>query len=144
MRPLCLLSSNVYASHPLQYQVVNGVAIYLTIMPAEILRGHPKEHPESDMHPQTRVEGTNQHHIMVSLFNEKNGERLQNHIINAKVSGINYEGPVRKLELMVMGGIRSYGNFFSMPKQGTYQVDLEIQQAGESEVVKAVFQYASI
>jgi len=139
-----ILSSNVYASHPLQYQVVNGVAIYLTIMPAEILRGHPKEHPESDMHPQTRVEGTNQHHIMVSLFNEKNGERLQNHIINAKVSGINYESPVRKLELMVMGGIRSYGNFFSMPKHGTYQVDLEIQQAGESEVVKAVFQYASI
>jgi hypothetical protein len=141
---LVILFSNVYASHPQQYKLVNGIAIYLTIMPAEMLRGHSKEHPESDMHPKARVEGANQHHIVVSLFDAKNGDRLQNAIIKAKVSGINFEGPVRKLELMVMGGIRSYGNFFNMPFAGTYQVDLDIQTEGKNEVIKVIFQYASI
>lgn len=141
---LMIFMTSAQASHPQQYQVVNGIAIYLTIQPAEMLRGHPKEHPQSDMHPQTRVEGTNQHHIMVSLFNATSGERLQNAIINAKVSGVNYAGPSRRLELMVMGGTRSYGNFFSMPILGAYQVDLQIQQAGKSKVIKAMFQYARI
>ena len=96
------------------------------------------------MHSQARIEGENQHHIVVRLFNAKNGERLQNVTINAKVTGINFNGPARKLELMLMGGVQSYGNFFSMPLAGTYQVELEIQQEGKSETVKAVFQYASI
>ena len=136
--------TNLYASHPQQHQVVNGIAIYLTIIPAEMLRGHPKEHPESDMHTRSRIADINQHHIMVSLFNAKNGTRLQNKIIKAEVSGTNYKGPVKKLELMVMGATRSYGNFFAIPLNGTYQVELEIQQEGKSKVIKAVFQYASI
>ncbi len=141
---LMIFSSNLHASHPQQSQVVNDIAIYLAVMPAEMLRGHPKEHPESDMHSQARIEGENQHHIVVSLFNAKNGKRLQNVTINVKVTGINFNGPIRKLELMLMGGVQSYGNFFSMPLAGTYQVELEIQQEGKSETVKAVFQYASI
>jgi len=141
---LLTLFSNAYASHPHQYQVVNGIAVYLTIMPAEMLRGHPKEHLESEMHSQSRIEGTNQHHIVVSLFNAKSGERLKDAAINVKVSGINFNGPVRQLELMIMSGIRSYGHFFNMPLAGAYQVELEIQTAETDEVVKVVFQYASI
>jgi len=141
---LMIVSTNVPASHPQQYQVVSGIAIYLTIIPAEMLRGHPKEHPESEMHSQTRVEDSNQHHIMVSLFNAKTGERLKNTLVKAKISGVNYEGPVRSLELMVLGGVQSYGNFFNMPLTGTYQVDLEIQQSGKTNTIKAVFQYASL
>lgn len=30
--------------------VVDGVAVYLGIVPAEIVRGHPREHPEGEMH----------------------------------------------------------------------------------------------
>ena len=38
---LMIFSFNVHASHPQQSQVVDGMAIYLAVMPAEMLRGHP-------------------------------------------------------------------------------------------------------
>lgn len=137
-------SSQLYASHPQQHQVVNGIEIYLTIIPAEMLRGHPKEHPESNMHSQTRISDNNQHHIMVTLFNSKNGMRLENASIKTNIVGADYKGPVKKLEFMVFGATWSYGNFFRIPLNGSYKIELEIQQEGVSKVVKAVFQYASI
>ena len=32
------------------FQAVDGVAIYLGVMPAQIIQGHPKGHPEARMH----------------------------------------------------------------------------------------------
>jgi hypothetical protein len=49
------------------YIVDHGIAIYYAVIPAEIIRGHPKEHPEATMHggiPGSRYA----YHVMVALF----------------------------------------------------------------------------
>jgi len=136
-------TANLYASHGGQYKKVDGVSIYLVIMPAEMLRGHPKEHLESSMHLKQRIEGRHQHHIMVSLFNAASGTLLKNVIISARVFGENFNGSSRLLELMIVGDTKSYGNFFNVPKQGSYRVGLEIQLKDKGKVINVVFQYAS-
>ena len=49
-------------------QVVDGVAIYFGVMPAELVRGHPREHPESGMHGDPPV---GESHLLVALFDER-------------------------------------------------------------------------
>jgi len=141
---LLVFPNTLYASHPQQRQVIDDIAIYLTIIPAEMLIGHPKNHPESDMHTRTRITGSNQHHIMVTLFNANNGTRLENASIKLNIIGTKFKGLVKKLELMVIGATWGYGNLINIPLTGSYKIELEIQTAGESKVTKAVFQYASI
>jgi heme A synthase len=51
-------------------QVVDGVAVYFGVMPAELVRGHPQEHPEGQMHGGVPV---GENHIMVALFEDKTG-----------------------------------------------------------------------
>ena len=44
-----------------RYQVVDGVAIYLGLMPAEMVLVHPRQFPEKEMHggiPQARTATT--------------------------------------------------------------------------------------
>jgi len=67
-------------------QVVSGVAIYFGILPAELVRGHPPEHPESGMHGGTPA---GENHLMVALFNDKTGERIVRAEVTATITGPN-------------------------------------------------------
>lgn len=139
-----LFFTSVYASHDDQYKEIDGYAIYLAVLPAEMLRGHPKEHPESTMHSEQRLEGKNQHHIMVSLFEAKTGTRIQGAIVKARVLGKDFNGLLKPLELMIMGGMQSYGNYFNVPRQGIYRIEIEIQPPGnKGKLINAAFQYGS-
>lgn len=135
--------TNGYASHPGQYQVVDGLRIYLAVLPAEMLRGHPIEHPASQMHRDTYISGKRQHHIMVSLFDVKTGVRYEHARIMARIIGDNFTGPERLLEIMVLDETQSYGNYFNLPDGEPYQIELVIQR-GADKKVKVVFQHARI
>jgi hypothetical protein len=140
---IILFFTSLYASHDDQFKEIDGIAIYLAVLPAEMLRGHPKEHSVSTMHSEQRLEGKNQHHIMVSLFDGKTGTRVQGAIVKARVLGKDFNGLMKPLELMIMGGTQSYGNYFNVPRQGAYRIEVEIQPPGKGKVVKVAFQYGS-
>ncbi len=60
------------------FQVVDGVAIYLGVMPAQIVQGHPKEHPEVGMHGGAPTRG-DRVHVVVALFDNATGGRILHH-----------------------------------------------------------------
>ncbi len=136
---LMLFVTGVYATHSHQHKTVEGIEIYLAVNAAEMLQGHPPDHTESEMHSRIRTQDKKQHHIMVSLFNAKTGERLRDTTIRASVMTDNFTGPVRKLELMVTDGIKNYGNFFTFPDDGPFRIKLEIEQRGVTNVIKTEF-----
>lgn len=45
-----LLASAALAADTATHKVVDGVAIYLGMLPAEMILGHPKPHTEAQMH----------------------------------------------------------------------------------------------
>lgn len=42
---------------------------------------------------------------------------------------------------MSFGNAVSYGNYFSMPNQGPYEIVVNVRRVGESETATARFQY---
>lgn len=110
-------------------QVVNGVAIYFGIVPAELVRGHPPQHPEGQMHGGVPV---GENHIMVALFNAQSGARLTEAEVHATIIGPSRYTAEKRLEPMVIAGSLTYGNDFYMTGPGPYRIVLRIRLPGET------------
>ena len=121
-------------------KVVDGVTIYLGIVPAEIMRGHPKEHPEGTMHG-GGPRGEEQYHVMVALFDAKTGQRITDADVKASVAGVGRtESPVT-LEPMNIADTITYGNYFNMSGYGPFRIDLQIRRPSTAHVIEARFEH---
>ena len=120
-------------------QVVSGVAIYFGILPAELVRGHPPEHPESGMHGGTPA---GENHLMVALFNDKTGERIARAEVTATITGPDRFKAEKRLEPMTIAGSVTYGNYFNMLGPGPYRIELLIRLPGAAKPIRARFEWA--
>lgn len=136
-----LLAGNISASaaEPAYRRVVDGIAVYFGIVPAEMIRGHPAEHPESGMHGGP-VAGEN--HLVVALFHEKTRERINNAEVHARITATPKLDLRKRLEPMLMAGAASYGNYFYMSGSGPYTIVLTIRLPGETRERSATFTWA--
>lgn len=125
-----------------QYKVVDGVAIYIGVMPAEMVKGHPRTHSEGVMHGGVPA-GKNRFHLVAALFDEASGKRISGAGIKARVSEFGLAGQEKKLDPMVIAGAVTYGNYFAMPNPGPYRIHLEIGHAKPHSVgtIEAEFEY---
>lgn len=119
--------------------VVEGVTVYLGVLPSEMIRGHSIGHPEASMHGGLSS-GRGEHHVLISLF-DANGTRLENMEVQAKVGEVGLSATKKPLEPMQIVGTVTYGNFFSMPKPGPYSIELDWRVKGEKKWLHAVFIY---
>jgi hypothetical protein len=120
-------------------RVVDGVAVYFGMMPAELVRGHPQEHPEGQMHGGVPV---GENHIMVALFEDKTGKRITRAAVTATITGPGNFKAEKKLEPMIIAGAASYGNYFNMPGPGPYRIALRIRTPGIGHDIEATFTWA--
>ena len=120
-------------------QVVDGVAVYLGIVPAEMVRGHPPGHLESEMHGGTPV---GENHILVALFDEKTGRRITSAEVTVQLTGDRGPDVRKRLEPMVVAGAASYGNYFYMPGAGPYRIKLTIRPRGAAREIYTTFTWA--
>lgn len=121
-------------------QVVSGVEIYLGIVPAEMVGGHPREHPERGMHGGTASGG---YHVMVALFDHATGQRITDAEVSARLVSPSRQEPEKRLEAMTVAGALTYGNFFNMVRGGSYRMDIQIRRPGSPDVVRATFRLAT-
>jgi opacity protein-like surface antigen len=136
-----LLLSAAFAADSSQHKVVNGVAIYLGVLPAEMILGHPKAHPESEMHGGVPA-GQHQQHVVVSLFDHATGKRISGAKVSARVHEINLAGAQKKLEPMLIAGTVSYGNYFNIPASNNpYRIRVLIELPGVAGMIEAQFDY---
>lgn len=120
-------------------QVVDGVAVYFGMMPAELVRGHPPEHPEGQMHGGVPV---GENHIMVALFEDRTGKRITRAEVTATITGAGNFKAEKKLEPMTIAGAATFGNYFTMPGPGPYRIAVRIRTPGISHDIQAVFTWA--
>lgn len=122
-------------------QTVAGIDIYLGVLPAAMIVGHPPGHPEGEMHGGVPGSG---YHVMVALFDAKTGKRIANIQVSAKVVAPSLHTVGKKLEPMTVAGNRTYGNYFNMLRGETYRIDVEVRRRGSPRVVHATFHWAAV
>jgi len=137
---LMLISAAIFsttamaADTPESFQIVDGMAIYLGVMPAEMIQGHPKEHQEHKMHGGIPAKG-HRDHMVVALFDNKTGQRIENAKVNANVMELGLKNQQKELESMKIAGTITYGNYFDIPDKSTYHIKVEILRPGKPVVV---------
>lgn len=133
-----LLAPPSLAAGAHDHRSVDGVSIYIGIVPAEIFQGLPRERPESQMHGGPPA-GEHAYHLVVALFDEKTGDRIGNAQVKAAVSEIGHPASQRKLEPMLVSGVIAYGNYFDLPGTGPYRIVVHILRPGDALAIEAEF-----
>ena len=118
---------------------VNGIDVFYGVIPAEIISGHPADHTERKTHGGV-PRGSGQHHLIVSLFDSKTRQRIENAQVSARIGELGLTPQSKTLEPMQFAGTVTYGNFFTMTSSGPYRIEVEIRPHG-GVPAKAVFEY---
>jgi hypothetical protein len=126
---LALISSHGQAAVREAAQSSHGIKAYAGVIPASIVKGHPKGHQESTMHGgPPAAEGS--YHIVLALFDEVSGVRIENALVSAKVS---LPGHLNEqslpLDAMTIAGVVTYGGYVTYAAPGAYTIDLTITPA---------------
>jgi hypothetical protein len=125
---LTLASSGAYADQ-LNRSVTNGsLTVSFGIVPAEkaqsVARGasEPVEHASAP--------GLSSYHLVVALFDNATGERINDATVKATLTGPKPKSrshtQVKPLQELKVNDTVTYGNFFDMPWPGRYRIDLSI------------------
>lgn len=133
---LCLaVSVPAFATPTGGYQLAGDLAVYLGIVPAQIVRGHP----EAQMHSGA-PHGSGEYHIVVALFEATSGARVTNAEVGANVSGMGHIAETRiALEPMLTEGVVTYGGFVSLAGRDRYTITIEIRRPGAAAAKRIMF-----
>lgn len=132
MSMLMLIPFATAADAPQNFQVVQGVAIYLGVMPAQMVRGHPK------MHGGVPAAGY-EDHVIVALFDNATGLRIEDAQVTATVMELGRGSQWKNLEPMPVDDAMTYGNYFDIPGEGVYHIQLRIRLPGQKQITEATF-----
>jgi hypothetical protein len=128
------------AAEDASYKTADGLAVYLGVVPAELVKGHPSGHAERTMHGGA-PKGRHEYHVVVSIFDAATGARVSDASVTAQISGVGLSGSERKLEPMEIAGTITYGGFFDLPGRDLYTVRLTIERPGTRRPVVVKFKY---
>ncbi len=116
-----------------RHQVVNGVSLYLGVIPAQMIRGSERKMHGGD-------EGRESYHVLVALFDAESGKRITDAKVTANVASVGMRGQEKSLQPM-HGDLLSYGNYFTLDRPGRYDIKVEIWLKDHKSPVKAEFFY---
>lgn len=118
--------------------VADGLAVYFGVIPAEIVAGHKKTHPEAEMHGGPPA-SEHAYHLMVAIFDQATGQRITDAQVSARLSPLGLVGAMKSLDRMSVGDAVTYGNYFDLPGRGPYRFDVEILRSGATKPVRVRF-----
>jgi hypothetical protein len=107
-------------------------------MPAQIVQGHASEHEESKMHGGVPV-GRYRDHLVVALFDNASGRRIENAQVMAAVMELGLGPEWKTLEPMRIAEAVTYGNYFDMPDNGIYHIQVRIRRPGHPQPIEVTF-----
>ena len=123
------------------FKIVDGLAVYLGVVPAQIVKGHLSGHPEQTMHGGVPSSIGREYHVVVAIFDAATKARISDASVTAQVSGVALAGPKKQLEPMNIANTITYGGFFVLPGRDLYTVRLEIARPGSEKPVVVEFKY---
>lgn len=127
---------------PSDMQIVDGMAIYLGVTPAELVQGHSTGKDDAKALHGGTPESADSHHVVVALFDVETGARITDARIQADLGDRSYNhGPAKPLEPMHIAGATTYGNFFLMRGEDVWRIRLRIERPNAANATEADFRY---
>lgn len=122
------------------HKTAGGLSVYLGVLPAAMIQGHPKDHPEEAMHGGT-PRGRHAFHVMAAVFDDASGERIEDATVEARVMPLGLAGVTRRLQPMVIADTVTYGNYFTLRGDGPYRIRISVTPAGAARAVVLEYGY---
>ena len=121
------------------YKTVDGLGVYLGILPAAMVEGHPKAHAEAEMHGGP-PSGAHAYHIIIAIFEETSGERVEDAKVSAVVSGLGQIGRTNvTLEPMSIEDTVTYGAFIDLAGMERFNIAVSITGPEKHDPVRVDF-----
>ena len=121
--------------------------VYLGVVPASLIKVNPAlVDGDKTLHKGDNT-GDSSDHVLVSIFRKPNSERVVNATVIAQVGikklfrGAKVEKP---LEKMLTSGVVTYGNYFSIPKQGEYEIAVRMYEPNKDQAETVTFLYKKL
>lgn len=108
-------------------QTADGLTIYLGVVPAALVRGHPTGHPEAQMHGGAPG-SSHSMHIVAAVFDRKSGARITKANVVAHIlepGGI--QRSVR-LQPMTVAGALTFGGYTSFARGIDYRIGIRVDR----------------
>ena len=122
------------------FAVAGDTTVYFGVIPADAIRGHPKEYPPNiyGVPPSAPA----QYYVTIAVFDSATGERIEDATVRARVTFAGASGPEKALRPIAIAGARSYGDYFAMGGTGPYKVAVSVKRPGSVDIAQAQFEYA--
>lgn len=125
------------ASDP-SHKTIEGMEIYLGILPAESLRTrHTSSDAEKKMYGGI-PSGKGYFLVNITLRDSGTKAEIKDAQIEARVANL-LTGETKKLEAASINNTVTYGNYFRMPGKDPYTVTLQIRKPGAARAIEARF-----
>lgn len=117
-----------------RHQKVDGMSVYLGVIPAQLTQEHYKMHGGV-------IKDDHTYHLNIAVFNDKTKKRISDAKIEATVSALGMSGKSKILEPMHGGELLSYGNYFTMYDTTQYRIKVTIDRGnkGGKSMVEFMF-----
>lgn len=121
--------------------------VYLGVVPTSLIKTNPVlVDGDKTLHKSGNASDSSEH-VLVSVFRKPNNERVANATVIARVGikkllgGTKVEKP---LEKMLTSGVVTYGNYFSLPKKGDYEIAVRIYEPNKDQAESVTFAYKKL
>lgn len=132
------VSAPASARHTAQHETVDGLEIYIGLLPAPMVQKFPKGSEEERMHggPPGRER---RYHLVAALFDSVTGSRIERADVRATLAPLGLGGADKHLEPMKIQGAASYGQYFNILENGQYTVTVTARRAHQVPAVATRF-----
>lgn len=127
------------AAAPGDPKIVDGIAVYLGVVPSELIRGYSTGSEETTMHGGVPL-GSSSHHVMI-FFVDGRPHHSEHMEVRASVRSLGLAPQAKSLEPMHMGSTDTYGNYFAMAGGNPFGIAIELRRPGERNWHRVDFEY---
>lgn len=109
-------------------QTAEGLTVYLGVVPAATILGHPPKHTEAQMHGGVTDRSIHNMHLVVALFDKASGARVTNAMVVARIfepGGKQWKVP---LQPMMVNGDLTYGGYATFTSDADYLIGVSIRR----------------
>jgi hypothetical protein len=138
-RSLCIVAASLALAAPAGASVVDGVksveglTVYLGVVPAAVTRAHAPQHTESTMHGGVAARRSiHDVHLLVAVFNSANGQRLRNVQVTARIHGTGRNLGTVPLKPMTVNGALTYGGYAKLGGEEDVMILVDIWRPGRT------------
>ena len=124
-------------------RTIDGLTVYLGVVPAAVTRTHAPAHTERTMHGGVAKPGSHDIHLLVAVFNVANGRRIGNVAVAARIHA-GKKGWTVPMSPMTINGALTYGGYTSIGLEDDVMISVDIRRPGRTprtSTTTAQFEY---